>query len=1774
MNKKYLMMTVLLLASAIVVAGVQGITSLMGNSEEESVAYRQLYEQSIDVKTAVEICQETDTAVTKVFYYVRGEVSYVNISTDYGNATINLTQVDEETGEEYTLQLYRVYYFNGEKFTDTEAINEGDEVIAYGKLVNYRGKTPEMPQGCCIVAVNGRMSESNGEVEPSTPTEPNDSSVIDNTISLQDVPFYRWDGWDANASPIEWAYCEWVTYEPTGVAYGDPNVNNYADLSNYTKLVVTVSEGAPRFLLNRDEDNGQANVKEDDAHLIDNTVAGWSDKYFTSTTGKIEGETVYTVDLAQIVKDKGFAHLHSIKGANWADVKVSSMLVQPKEKVLDTIRIYVNCVIAPYLYTWGTQDIAQWPGIKMTKQEEINGVNFWYMDITTYDYLNIILNDGKGNQTENINNITRTRYYWYDGKTEYEDVTKQVQNGTYQSRDYIMTGLITNPYFRSSFNGWTRTGNPYIDNSIAYSDNSTYDVYQTVTVPTAGLYEVQVQGYSEQDGNEYFYENQRDIPVYLYANGSETPLKSIYEEGINKETLRQWEEEGLYFDYNDYCNDDCLYYPSWTSGARAFFNKGMYSNSVYVYVPTDSAQIRLGVKKVAQNGYTAYWSNFKLFYWGMDAQKAATALSQAIQDANQLQQNNLVTEKGKQLLTAAIAEASALAESEDATAILAAIANLNSVVESVQANYMLIVEEYYIPNNGYNHYYSAGDTINYNKVKLTFHQNNGNQPYSYYSTMYLYNGNSMTFISDMDIVDIQFSNTDYYNIYGVASDGTMQENHWTGSTNELTITNNTGNRQGFGRFIVTFDNPTNEEIAERLSDQVAQAEAAIAALTHENVPGKAELAQKVAEAKVLVAADSLDIAKIKAYTKQLKAEITDLKALDADYTSLDTALTELATAGQDNQYCDAAKQEAATAFIAATQTAIEQGAYKAEDIATIQEKINWHRAQLQMVYLTIALGDPGTLGDEVLMRVTNFTDVQGLRLSGKVDDSDMERIKGQMTNLQEIDLSGIDLKTMPYEQFRNRTMLTRVKLPAGLEAISNYAFYGCTNMESFELPATLKTIGNYAFYNCSKFTELNVPEGVTSIGNNAFQCNTEYSYVYDEYGNYKYDENGNRIRIYNGSNLKKVTLPSTLTNLGSRVFCNCINLEEINIPASLTYINNEVFEGCTALKSITIPANIKMINSEAFYGCGLINIEIAEGLNVISSNAFGNCDSLKAITLPSSVNSVYYPFSDCDNLKSITVKAIAPPYANDNSIMGGDEQQCTLYVPELSLASYKQTDYWSEFAPNIFGLNIMPENIIITDEYRLLWPDTVSFDYKPNMELTKMDRGDNYWGDSRYRYAAVTVTGNATLSAKEFSMYYDYYYKRDYNSDTYSRFATLINNGKIRTDNNILKLHLRADEWNFIALPFDVKVSDIVNVNNTQFVIRGYDVVKRANAKMDSTWYDMKGDDILEAGKGYIWQAAHATTEENNWLSDVEFDVQALQTVNKNNMFRNGTVEIELEENLSEFPQNRSWNFIGNPFPCYFDTRAMDITAPFTVWRDGYNYQAYSPVDDKYILAPGEAFFIQRPLDQASITFLREGRQLNPQVRDITYFAKTRQSEMTTKRSVFNLTIEGQEQNDQTRFVINESALLSYEMDKDASKFMDGAAKGIQLYTIEEGLRYAINERPLAKGEVVLGMKIMKDGSYTIKLDTQADAEVYLVDLLTGETILMGEAGYTFLAKAGSLDNRFIIRLSGTELTGISTVDNAQQQNENYYDLQGRRVEKNQMKNGIYVKKGQKAVVK
>ena len=133
--------------------------------------------------------------------------------------------------------------------------------------------------------------------------------------------------WDSATEPTTGAAtgCSYELFKPSGLPYGDGNVGwkNFALLSDYDKLYVTFTEGTPRVMMNRDVDQGQWNEDETQSHLIEfpKGDAVWSAKYFTNENG------VVTVDLKQIVADKGLASLNAIKGANWANVTVTGLFL-------------------------------------------------------------------------------------------------------------------------------------------------------------------------------------------------------------------------------------------------------------------------------------------------------------------------------------------------------------------------------------------------------------------------------------------------------------------------------------------------------------------------------------------------------------------------------------------------------------------------------------------------------------------------------------------------------------------------------------------------------------------------------------------------------------------------------------------------------------------------------------------------------------------------------------------------------------------------------------------------------------------------------------------------------------------------------------------------------------------------------------------------------------------------------------------------------------------------------------------------------------------------------------------------------------------------------------------------------------------------------------------------------------------------------------------------------------------------------------------------------
>ena len=192
-------------------------------------------------------------------------------------------------------------------------------------------------------------------------------------------------------------------------------------------------------------------------------------------------------------------------------------------------------------------------------------------------------------------------------------------------------------------------------------------------------------------------------------------------------------------------------------------------------------------------------------------------------------------------------------------------------------------------------------------------------------------------------------------------------------------------------------------------------------------------------------------------------------------------------------------------------------------------------------------------------------------------------------------------------------------------------------VESVVIPSTYKgkPIERIIFEDCSSLSSVTIPDSVTSIGSSAFSgC----------YG------------------LESITIPDSVTSIGNDAFRNCSSLTEITIPRGVKKIADYTFGGCSSLTSVTmfegvtdigrcafedcsgltcivIPSSVTSLGYGAFHGCsGLTSIMIPEGVTRISTLAFSGCSGLTSITIPKGVTYIgSYAFGGCSGLTSVTI---------------------------------------------------------------------------------------------------------------------------------------------------------------------------------------------------------------------------------------------------------------------------------------------------------------------------------------------------------------------------------------------------------------------------------------------------------------------------------------------------------------------------------------------------------
>lgn len=186
------------------------------------------------------------------------------------------------------------------------------------------------------------------------------------------------------------------------------------------------------------------------------------------------------------------------------------------------------------------------------------------------------------------------------------------------------------------------------------------------------------------------------------------------------------------------------------------------------------------------------------------------------------------------------------------------------------------------------------------------------------------------------------------------------------------------------------------------------------------------------------------------------------------------------------------------------------------------------------------------------------------------------------------------------------------------------------------------TIGNAAFRD-SSVTSVTIPASVTEIGSNAFAGCTNLTSV-------TYGGDWSKLTIQSGNPAVEDAVNAQLFDFAFTPDNTAVIVKKYNgtaadvtIPSHykskpVTMIDHAAFHD-SAVTSVTIPDSVTSIPDDAFAFCSqLTNISIPNSVTFIGFSAFNSCTSLKSITLPSSLSTIQSSaFYNCGNLETIRI---------------------------------------------------------------------------------------------------------------------------------------------------------------------------------------------------------------------------------------------------------------------------------------------------------------------------------------------------------------------------------------------------------------------------------------------------------------------------------------------------------------------------------------------------------
>jgi hypothetical protein len=196
-------------------------------------------------------------------------------------------------------------------------------------------------------------------------------------------------------------------------------------------------------------------------------------------------------------------------------------------------------------------------------------------------------------------------------------------------------------------------------------------------------------------------------------------------------------------------------------------------------------------------------------------------------------------------------------------------------------------------------------------------------------------------------------------------------------------------------------------------------------------------------------------------------------------------------------------------------------------------------------------------------------------------------------------------------------------------------------------------------------------------------------------GAHTYAANGDyiiKLWISNGSGTYGLGNGTTSTCFcGGSIQASREQLVSIFIGSGVTSIGTYAFYQCSALASVVMPNSVTSIGASAFFRCyALASVVIPNSVTSIGASAFYRCSALASVVIPNSVTSIgTSAFYQCYALSVYQFSSTTPPTLSA-TVFASIIANSKIYVPDASVAAYKNATNWITWADYIYPISEMP----------------------------------------------------------------------------------------------------------------------------------------------------------------------------------------------------------------------------------------------------------------------------------------------------------------------------------------------------------------------------------------------------------------------------------------------------------------------------------------------------